>query len=186
MKDNLIKKEYLALVHGIVKDDDGTISLPIGRPDPLGIKRAVVDDGYDSKTHYKVLQRFFPAETSMFNPIDRSKIDENTYDKYINHQMSLMEEDRILPSPYVAQPSGFTLLELKLETGRTHQIRVHLSHLGHSIVGDSLYGIASNLIDRQALHSHKLSFKQPTSDELVNLTAPMPYDMEVAIKKINN
>lgn len=74
--------------------------------------------------------------------------------------------------------SGYTLMELILETGRTHQIRVHLSHLGFPIVGDTLYGSADdNLIKRQALHAESLSFLHPVTGLPLNLKAPLPDDM---------
>lgn len=76
-----------------------------------------------------------------------------------------------------------TLLELKPETGRTHQIRVHLSFLGHPICGDLLYGYASTLIDRQALHAGSLRFIHPRSGGEVFLDAPLPEDMRKAIEK---
>lgn len=72
---------------------------------------------------------------------------------------------------------GFTLLSLSLETGRTHQIRVHLSHIGHSLVGDTLYGIPSGLINRQALHSGKVELSQPRTGCLLRLEAPLPADI---------
>jgi 23S rRNA pseudouridine1911/1915/1917 synthase len=74
--------------------------------------------------------------------------------------------------------SGYTLMELILETGRTHQIRVHLSHLGFPIIGDTLYGCAEdNLIKRQALHAESLSFLHPVTGLPLNLNAPLPEDM---------
>jgi len=79
---------------------------------------------------------------------------------------------------------GYTLLDLSLDTGRTHQIRVHLSHLGYPICGDSLYGKSSPLIARQALHAWQLTFKQPRSGIPIELTAPVPADLAEAMKKI--
>ncbi|MDR0853672.1 MAG: RluA family pseudouridine synthase [Clostridiales Family XIII bacterium] len=72
----------------------------------------------------------------------------------------------------------FTLLDIKLLTGRTHQIRVHLSHLGYPVLGDTLYGGESPLIDRQALHAFSLSFNHPKSGEPVRFWAELPKDME--------
>lgn len=69
-------------------------------------------------------------------------------------------------------------LLLSLETGRTHQIRVHLSHTGHSIVGDSLYGKESDLISRQALHAYKVAFFHPTSKKKVEIISELPIDMK--------
>lgn len=74
-----------------------------------------------------------------------------------------------------------TLLALRLETGRTHQIRVHLSHLGHPLCGDRFYGGSDTLIDRQALHAGMLSFTHPRCGEEVTLTAPLPGDIQDAI-----
>ena len=74
-----------------------------------------------------------------------------------------------------------TLLDVKIETGRTHQIRVHLSHIGHAIVGDSLYNTESTLIDRQALHSYYLKFKVPRNGEHKEVKAGLPKDMKNVI-----
>ncbi|MDD4564291.1 MAG: RluA family pseudouridine synthase [Eubacteriales bacterium] len=83
--------------------------------------------------------------------------------------------------------SGYTMLELLLETGRTHQIRVHLSHIGHPIVGDVLYGSASVwLIERQALHASYFSFRHPVTNKFMEFEAPLPEDIKLLIKKINS
>lgn len=78
--------------------------------------------------------------------------------------------------------NGFTLLSLTLGTGRTHQIRVHLSHLGHPICGDTLYGHLSPLINRQALHAGELSFNQPRTGQTLCLVAPLPRDMACVVE----
>lgn len=75
-----------------------------------------------------------------------------------------------------------TLLSVKIETGRTHQIRVHLKHIGHPIVGDSLYNKESPLIDRQALHSSYLKFKTVRSNEVVEVRAELPRDIKKVIE----
>ena len=69
-----------------------------------------------------------------------------------------------------------SLVRLTLYTGRTHQIRVHLSHLGHPIIGDSLYGEKSELINRQALHSYSIKFKLPRNDKEIEIFAKVPKD----------
>ncbi|MFC0272180.1 RluA family pseudouridine synthase [Metabacillus herbersteinensis] len=70
-----------------------------------------------------------------------------------------------------------SILSLQLESGRTHQIRVHLSHIGHPIIGDTLYGGSKNLIDRQALHAAKISLIHPITRESLEISAPVPSDM---------
>ena len=78
-----------------------------------------------------------------------------------------------------------TVLKLKLETGRTHQIRVHLNHIGHGIIGDELYGyVDEKLIKRQALHAFSLRLKQPRTREDLEFNAPIPKDMEELIEKL--
>jgi 23S rRNA pseudouridine1911/1915/1917 synthase len=78
-----------------------------------------------------------------------------------------------------------TIVEVLLETGRTHQIRVHLSHLGYPIIGDEIYGyVDEELIKRQALHAYKLDFNQPRTKEILNLKAELPDDMKELIEKL--
>ncbi len=78
-----------------------------------------------------------------------------------------------------------TLLEVKLETGRTHQIRVHMAHMGHPIIGDELYGyVDETLIKRQALHAYSLKFQQPRTKKNLEFKAKIPRDMEELINKL--
>ncbi|NMS89105.1 RluA family pseudouridine synthase [Clostridioides difficile] len=78
-----------------------------------------------------------------------------------------------------------TVLEVSLETGRTHQIRVHMAHIGHGIIGDELYGyVDENLIDRQALHAYELEFEQPRTKEKLKFKANIPKDMKELISKL--
>ncbi|MBC5995767.1 RluA family pseudouridine synthase [Romboutsia ilealis] len=78
-----------------------------------------------------------------------------------------------------------TVLEVKLETGRTHQIRVHMNFIGHGIIGDELYGyVDENLIDRQALHAYSLEFMQPRTKENLEFKADIPEDMRKLIEKL--
>ena len=76
-----------------------------------------------------------------------------------------------------------TLVEVILHTGRTHQIRVHLTHIGHPISGDRLYGGRTDLIDRQALHAYYIEFDHPVSGERVSFEAPLPEDIEAAVER---
>ncbi|CAN5818901.1 RluA family pseudouridine synthase [soil metagenome] len=85
----------------------------------------------------------------------------------------------------LARDQEMTLLELELETGRTHQIRVHLAFLGHPIVGDRQYGAAARTgITRQALHAHRVSFVHPMSGQDIRLEAPLPADLSVLVGQV--
>lgn len=142
MEENNLEKRYLAIVHGNLKEKEGTIDAPIYRPDgeEFGTMRIVDERGQRSITHYKVIESFKDAD----------------------------------------------LVECLLETGRTHQIRVHMKHLGHSIYGDTLYGFEGDeeLIPRQALHAYGLDFKSPKTKETLSLRAKLPEDMESLLKKV--
>ena len=77
-----------------------------------------------------------------------------------------------------------SLLEVKLETGRTHQIRVHLAAIGYPVVGDATYGVKSAFLSRQFVHACRLGFKLPSSDKYMEFTSELPPDLEQALKNI--
>lgn len=81
----------------------------------------------------------------------------------------------------IKEINNMSLIYIYLKTGRTHQIRVHMSYIGHPIIGDSLYGTKSNLITRQALHACKVSFVHPVSKKHVNFEANFPQDMQLIL-----
>ena len=81
----------------------------------------------------------------------------------------------------VEESNGHSLISLKLETGRTHQIRIHMKHIGFPLVGDYLYNPDMEFIGRQALHSHKMRFRHPITGEQKEFIAPLPKDMEYVI-----
>ena len=84
----------------------------------------------------------------------------------------------------LAERGGLSLLALRLATGRTHQIRVHLAHLAHPLLGDDLYGGRTDRIARQALHAHRLRFRHPSSSEEITVQAPLPADMSAFFPEI--
>lgn len=81
----------------------------------------------------------------------------------------------------IKELDNISLIYLYLQTGRTHQIRVHMAYIGHPIIGDSLYGTESNLITRQALHACKVSFIHPISKKHVNFETNFPQDMQLIL-----
>ena len=134
MKSGTIVKKYLAVVEGILEEEEGVIDLPIGLIGENEVGRCVREDGYPSVTKYKKIREIGKERT---------------------------------------------LAELTLETGRTHQIRVHMSHIGHPVTGDSLYGKPDpESIGRQALHAWALSFDHPITKQRIEITAELPADME--------
>jgi 23S rRNA pseudouridine1911/1915/1917 synthase len=81
---------------------------------------------------------------------------------------------------------GYSLLEVYPETGRTHQIRVHLAYLGHPLLGDGVYGKRSPLLDRHFLHAHYLGFRHPTSGELIEFRSDLPDDLRRAVETLRS
>ncbi len=79
----------------------------------------------------------------------------------------------------IESKNNLSLVKFILETGRTHQIRLHSKYIGHPIIGDTLYGHKSELISRQALHCNKISFTHPISKKKLELTSPIPNDMKL-------
>lgn len=130
IQNRQVKKTYLALVKGIVPENEATIKMPIGRSTKDRKKMAVTPKGKEAITHFKVLERF---------------------EKY-------------------------TYLEVNIETGRTHQIRVHMAEIGHPVVGDMVYSNGKNEfnIEGQMLHAYRLEFKHPITEKEMCLEASLP------------
>ena len=141
LKNHEIKKTYLALVRGIIKENEATINMPIARSKKDRKKMDVDKDGKEAITHFKVLERY---------------------------------------------KNKYTLLQINLETGRTHQIRVHLSHIGYPIIGDEVYSNGKNEwnVSGQCLHAWKLEFKHPITGKKISLEAEIPEYLKNIIKEL--
>ncbi|WP_192978920.1 RluA family pseudouridine synthase [Staphylococcus equorum] len=134
-----VTRKYVALVHGNIPHDYGTIETPIGRNKNDRQSMAVVDDGKEAVTHFNVLEHF----------------------------------------------NNYTLVECELETGRTHQIRVHMKYIGFPLVGDPKYGPKKTLnIGGQALHAGIIGFEHPVTQEYIEKSTPLPEDFEQLLADI--
>ena len=131
LKVHNIKRIYHAIVHGVIKEDEGTVEGPIGRH-PIDRKKMSINykNGKPAVTHYRVLKRF----------------------------------------------SNYTYIECQLETGRTHQIRVHMASIHHALVGDTVYGPAKSPfhLQGQTLHAKILGIHHPRTNEYLEIDAPLP------------
>jgi 23S rRNA pseudouridine1911/1915/1917 synthase len=107
-------------------------------------------------------------------------------DRAHRQKMAVTDSGRPARTAYTALRyfDGYTLVEARPETGRTHQIRVHFASVGHPIVGDAIYGAKSELVGRQFLHAQKLSFKLPSTGKTVEFTSPLPPDLQSALDKL--
>ncbi|HQA06486.1 MAG TPA: RluA family pseudouridine synthase [Syntrophomonadaceae bacterium] len=140
IKEHSIKREYQALVHGVIKENLGTIEAPIGRSRTDRKKMAVTADGRTAISRYRVLERY----------------------------------------------QNYTLVQVSLLTGRTHQIRVHFSFIKHPVVGDTVYGPAKNNLglDSQALHACVLGFNHPRTGDYMEFNSPLPDEFQQALLKL--
>ena len=101
--------------------------------------------------------------------------------KVMENGKAAVTEVRVLERFDSEEYGPHTLVEIVLHTGRTHQIRVHLSHIGHVIAGDSIYGGRTSLISRQALHAYHIEFTHPASGEYMTFETELPEDIQKAI-----
>ena len=140
LRNKTNQREYLALVYGQIKEDEGTIDAPLGRNPQDRKKQAVVKGGRHAVTHFKVMKRY----------------------------------------------DNFTLVKCILETGRTHQIRVHMKYIGHPLVGDPLYG-PRKVIGKngQFLHAALLGFKHPRTGKEMVFEAPLPENFQKMLDKLD-
>ena len=99
-------------------------------------------------------------------------------DSIIKREVRIDGQYAVTHYKVLASYTTFSIVELTLETGRTHQIRVHLAHIGHPLLGDDLYGGSKELMNRQALHCYYLSFSHPVTNEQMEFSINLPEDMQ--------
>ena len=117
-----------------------------------------------------------PSQGTINAPIGRAGT--SLIERKIDHEHG---EDAVTHYRVINEKNGHSLVSLILETGRTHQIRVHMKHIGHPLIGDYLYNPDMEFISRQALHSHRLSFRHPITGKTMEFEAPLPEDMAVIL-----
>lgn len=140
LQNHSMKREYVALVEGRLKEEKGTINKPIGRNKKDRLKMGIVDDGKRAVTHYEVLKHY----------------------------------------------KGTTLIKCVLETGRTHQIRVHMASIGHPLVGDEVYGFKKQRfkLEGQVLHAKTLGFIHPRTKEYMEFSTELPEYYKELLEKL--
>ena len=166
------------IVHRLDKDTSGLLVVAKNRNAHVNISTQISDRKVNKiyialvKGHMPDQEIFIEAPIAR-DPHNRKKMTVVEDGKYALTSVKLLESIR-----------EFNLLEIKLITGRTHQIRVHLDSIGLPIVGDSIYGLMHTSINRQFLHSHFLEFYHPASSEMVQFTSDLPYDLQAFLDLI--
>ena len=168
------------IVHRLDKDTSGLMVVAKSAHAHLGISTQI--KGRNVRKGYLALAvgRVEPAEGHIAAPIGR--------DPRNRKRMAVVQGGREASTSYrLARYLGeHSLLEVFPETGRTHQIRVHFASIGHSLLGDALYGRKSSVLGRQFLHAHLLGFRHPTTNEYLEFTAPLPDDLSEAMELISH
>lgn len=165
-------------IHRIDKETTGPV---------LYAKNEFAHYQYDKEMREKKIERVYLALAEGVLPQDRGTIDKPIgQDRHHSTKRRVSETGDPAVTHYevVERFGDHTLVRLRLETGRTHQIRVHLSAIGHPLAGDGLYGGKRGLISRQALHGEKLLWHHPWTNEPLSARAPLPDDFAAALDKL--
>lgn len=172
----MVHREYLAVVTGIT-EKQGAVDAPLGRvPGSVILRQVDPENGQAAYTAYERLG------TAVYGADGRLafRADERGEDSRAPGDHEGGEAFRADAQDESAEET-YSLLRLRLGTGRTHQIRVHMLSIGHPIPGDYLYNEDYRRIGRQALHSHAVTFPHPLTGEPVRFTAPLPEDMRTML-----
>jgi 23S rRNA pseudouridine1911/1915/1917 synthase len=161
----------MAVVHGVPELKSDVIDMPIGKDRYIREKQAVrkvENGGRPAVTRYEIMEQYDSPQAA--------KLGESPF-----------ATDRRLPAP----PARYALVKLSPKTGRTHQLRVHLSHLGYPIVADTMYGgrffeFGDYRLERQALHAYEITFVHPGTLETMTLQAPLPADLTRLLEILRN
>ncbi|MCI6738806.1 MAG: RluA family pseudouridine synthase [Intestinibacter sp.] len=180
--DYIVKKGEAVKIRFVNRLDMNTSGLVIVAKNPFAqhvLSSEMKEEGFDKK--YITIVKGIVEK-------DRDTINEPIYrptDDSVKRVVDPRGQESITHYKVIERLKDATVLEVKLETGRTHQIRVHMSHIGHPIIGDELYGsLDENLINRQALHAYSLKFKQPRTKEILEFKTDIPRDMKELIEKL--
>ena len=166
------------IVHRLDKDTSGLLVVAKNR-----VAQANLSDQFKSRNVHKtylalVKGKLTPESGSIEADIGR--------DPRHRQRMAVVSRGREARTRYhvIRYVGNYSLLEITLETGRTHQIRVHLAAIGFPVVGDDTYGVTSPCLSRQFLHAGKLGFHLPSTGEYLEFESPLPADLEKALREI--
>jgi 23S rRNA pseudouridine1911/1915/1917 synthase len=166
------------IVHRLDKDTSGLIIVAKNR-----VAQANLSDQFKARTVSKTYLTLVRGKLAPETGVIEAAIGRDPHQR---QRMAIVTKGREARTAYrvVRYIGNYSLLEIKPETGRTHQIRVHLAAIGFPVIGDATYGVTSPHLTRQFLHAHKLSFKLPSTGQSVEFESPLPADLEQALKEI--
>ncbi len=168
------------IVHRIDKLTSGLLMVAKNDAAHLGLSEQIQAHTF-TREYQAVCRGRLKEQTGTINaPIGRHPVDRKKM--CVTHHNS---KNAVTHYEVITEYNGYSHLRLRLETGRTHQIRVHLSHMGHPILGDDVYGSAFKGIDGQCLHAGKIGFIHPIKNEYMEFTSPLPEYFEDVLRKLN-
>ncbi|MFA5629517.1 MAG: RluA family pseudouridine synthase [Dehalococcoidales bacterium] len=168
------------IVHRLDKDTSGLVLVAKNRA-----ALANLSEQFKSRSVTKIYLTLVKGHLKPENGLIEANLGR---DKGNRKRMAITEEGKEARTRYRVikyYPEGYSLLEITLETGRTHQIRVHLAAIGFPIVGDETYGIKSPFIARQFLHAHRIGFYLPSTEKYIEFSSELPADLQGVLEKIS-